>query len=122
MRRACARSQLSSAACWGCRLAPCPDDKWEVHVAPLYLWAATTDGNLAINGTGDIPVYIDFSDAASKLAGAFSFHGEARKGPVGVLGDINFMRLSTGVGYTTPIVNAPIAGTSSSTRSSSTGK
>ena len=86
-------------------------DKWEVGVAPLYFWAATTDGNIAINGTRDIPVYMDFADAKSKLAGAFSFHGEARKGRWGVLGDINFIRLSTDVSYTTPILNAPIAGT-----------
>ena len=86
-------------------------DKWEVGVAPLYFWAATTDGNLAVNGTRDIPVYMDFADAKSKLAGAFSFHGEARKGRWGVLGDINFIRLSTDVSYTTPILNAPVAGT-----------
>ena len=97
-------------------------DKWKVDVAPLYFWAATTDGNIAINGTRDIPVYMDFDDAKSKLAGAFSFHGEARKGQWGVLGDINFIRLSTDVSYTTPIINAPIAGTLSWTRSSSTGR
>ena len=87
------------------------NDKWEVGVAPLYFWAATTDGNLAINGARNIPVYMDFADAKSKLAGAFSFHGEARKGRWGVLGDINFIRLSTDTSYTTPIINAPIAGT-----------
>jgi hypothetical protein len=86
-------------------------DKWEVGVAPLYFWAATTDGTLAVNGTRDIPVYMDFADAKSKLAGAFSFHGEARKGRWGVLGDINFIRLSSDVSYTTPIIGAPIAGT-----------
>ena len=86
-------------------------DRWEVDVAPLYFWVATTDGNLAINGTKNIPVYMDFADAASKLAGAFSFHGEAHRGRWGVLGDINFMRLSTDTSYTTPILNAPVAGT-----------
>jgi hypothetical protein len=86
-------------------------DKWQVNIAPLYFWVATTDGNLAVNGTRDIPVYMDFADAKSKLAGAFSFHGEAWKGSWGVLGDINFVRLSTDVSYTTPIINAPIAGT-----------
>jgi hypothetical protein len=86
-------------------------DKWEVDVAPLYFWVATTDGHLAINGTRDVPVYMDFDDAKSKLAGAFSFHGEARRGRWGVLGDINFVRLSTDTSYTTPILNAPVAGT-----------
>jgi hypothetical protein len=86
-------------------------DKWEVDLAPLYLWGATTSGNLAVNGTRNVPVYMDFADAKSKLAGAFSFHGEARRGQWGFLGDINFIRLSTDVSYTTPIINAPIAGT-----------
>ena len=54
---------------------------------------------------------MDFADAKSKLAGAFSFHGEAHRGQWGVLGDINFIRLSTDTSYTTPILNAPIAGT-----------
>ena len=58
-------------------------DKWEVNIAPLYFWVATTDGHLAVNGTRDIPVYMDFADAKSKLAGAFSFHGEARQRSVG---------------------------------------
>jgi opacity protein-like surface antigen len=86
-------------------------DKWAVDVAPLYFWVATTDGNIAINGTRDIPVYMDFADAKSKLAGAFSFHGEARRGRWGVVGDINFIRLSTDTSYTTPILSAPIVGT-----------
>ena len=86
-------------------------DKWKVDVAPLYFWAATTDGSLAINGTRDVSVDMDFANAASKLAGAFSFHGEARKGQWGALGNIHFIRLSTDVSYTTPILNAPIAGT-----------
>jgi hypothetical protein len=86
------------------------DDGWRVDVAPLYLWAATTDGNLAINGTRNIPVYMDFADAKSKLAGAFTLHVEAKKGRWGILGDGMFMRLSTDVDYTTPIIGAPIAG------------
>jgi hypothetical protein len=86
-------------------------DKWDVDVAPLYVWAATTDGNLAINGARNIPVYVDFADAASRLAGAFTLHVEARHGQWGVLGDVLFMRLSSDVNYTTPIVGVPIAGT-----------
>jgi hypothetical protein len=84
---------------------------WHVDLAPLYLWTATTDGNLAINGTTNIPVYMDFADAKSSLAGAFSWHGEVRNGRLGVLGDVNFIRLSSDVTYTTPIISAPIAGT-----------
>jgi len=84
---------------------------WRVDLAPLYFWTATTDGNLAINGTRNIPVYMDFADAKSKLAGAFALHGEVSHGRWGVLGDVNFIRLSSDVNYTTPILSAPIAGT-----------
>ena len=86
-------------------------ESWHVDLAPLYFWTATTNGNLAINGTKDVPVYMDFADAKSKLAGAFAFHGEVRNGRWGVLGDVNFIRLSTDVSYTTPILGAPVAGT-----------
>ena len=86
-------------------------DEWKVDAAPLYFWAATTNGNLAINGNRDIPVYMDFADAKSKLAGAFALHVEARHGRWGVLGDVNFVRLSSDVSYTTPIIGAPITGT-----------
>jgi hypothetical protein len=72
-------------------------------LAPLYFWAATTDGNLAINGTKNVPVYMDFADTKSKLAGAFALHVEARNGRWGLLGDVNFVRLSSDADYTTPM-------------------
>jgi hypothetical protein len=86
------------------------DDGWQIDVAPLYFWAATTSGHLAINGR-NVPIYLDFSDAKSKLAGAFALHVEARNGRWGVLGDVNFIRLSTDVNYSIPIVALPVAGT-----------
>ena len=111
LRRACV---LALVVC-GMLAVPIPafaqSDKWEVDIAPLYLWVATTSGNLAINGTKNIPVYLDFANAASNLSAAFSFHGEARRGQWGFISDINFLRLSTDVSYTIPIVNAPISGT-----------
>jgi len=84
---------------------------WQVDLAPLYFWAATTNGDLAINGNLNIPVYMNFSDAKSKLAKAFTFHGEAGKGRWGFLGDINLIDLSSDVNYTTPILDLPITGT-----------
>jgi hypothetical protein len=84
---------------------------WQVDIAPLYVWAATTNGNLAINGSRNIPVYMDFADAKSKLATAFALHVEARKGRWGVLGDVNFIGLESDVNYTVPVVSAPVAGT-----------
>jgi hypothetical protein len=84
---------------------------WQVDLAPLYFWAATTSGNLAINGTKDIPVYLSFGDAKSSLAKAFTFHGEAKKGQWGILGDVYFIGLSSDVSYTAPIIGLPISGT-----------
>ena len=84
---------------------------WRVDLAPLYFWAPSTRGNLAINGNLDIPVYLSFGDAKSKLASAFTFHGEARKGRWGFLGDVYIINLSSDVNYTAPIIGQPIAGT-----------
>ena len=83
---------------------------WQVNVAPLYFWGASTSGNIAVNGTSNIPIYLDFSDAAQNLDGAFMFRGEARKGQWGMLGDVFFIGLSTDVNDTTPILSVPIAG------------
>ena len=93
------------------RTASAQEEKWQVDLAPLYLWAVTTNGNIAVNSIANIPVYLDFKDAASNISGAFTFHGEARKGKWGFLGDVNFIRLSTDVNYTTPILALPVAGT-----------
>jgi hypothetical protein len=115
MKRYVRRATLACAAAVFVTVSPRPvfaqDDKWEVDIAPLYLWAATTNGNIAINGIANIPVYLDFKDAASNLSGAFTFHGEVRKGQWGFLADVNFIRLSTDVNYTTPILALSIAGT-----------
>jgi len=86
-------------------------DGWEVHLAPLYFWAATTSGNLAINGTTDIPIYLSFADAKSKVSSAFTLYGEAQKGRWGFLGDVNFLRLSSDANYTLPIIAQPVTGT-----------
>jgi hypothetical protein len=95
----------------GARAAGAQTSGWQVDAAPLYAWAASTSGNIAVNGTRDIPVHLDFSDAAKNLAGAFMFRGEVRHGQWGVLSDVFFIRLSTDVNYTTPILSVPIAGT-----------
>jgi hypothetical protein len=112
-------SRLVAIACAvlapGAFAPPCAfaqvQEGWQVDLAPLYFWAATTDGSLAVNGTTNIPVYMDFADAKSKLAGAFALHVALRNGRWGVLGDVNLIRLSSDVSYTTPILSAPIAGT-----------
>ena len=92
-------------------IASAQTEGWQIDLAPLYLEAATTAGNLAINGTHNIPVYLDFANAKDHLGGAFTFHGEVRRGQWGFLGDVFFIRLTTDVNYTTPILNVPLAGT-----------
>jgi hypothetical protein len=92
------------------KAAMAQSDKWQVDVAPLYLWAIETDGKIAVRSRS-APVFLDFADAADSLAGAFSFHGEARKNRVGFFGDINFLRLSTDASFTTPILSRQINGT-----------
>jgi hypothetical protein len=92
------------------RLALCQSDKWQVDVAPLYLWASETNGNLSVRDRS-VPIFLDFSDAADSLAGAFAFHGEARKNRLGIFSDINFIRLSTDASFTTPILSRSVDGT-----------
>ena len=74
-------------------------DDWKVSFAPLYLWAARTNGDIATRA-GTVPVFMTFDDALDKLAGAFSFHVEARKNRLGIFGDLDFVRLSTGSTFT----------------------
>jgi hypothetical protein len=85
-------------------------DKWEVNVAPLYLWAATTSGHVAVNNKG-VPIYMAFDDAVDKLSGAFTLHVDARKGRWGLLSDFTYMQLSTDTSFTTPVVPRSVAGT-----------
>ena len=94
-----------------CATAPAfaQSDKWEVDVAPLYFWAAELDGRL-ITANRTVSLFMPFDEAADMLAGAFAFHGEARKGRVGFFGDINFIRLSTDASFTTPL-NTTVQGT-----------
>src|SRR5579872_2402281 len=86
------------------------DDKTEVDIAPLYLWAARNAGHVAIDNK-TVPFFMDFRDATKHLAGAFALHGEVRHGRWGVIGDVNFIRLSTDANFTTPIVGVPVTGT-----------
>lgn len=76
-------------------------DEWEIELAPLYFWAASTSGTLDAVGK-TLPVSMDFSQAKDNLAGAFTFHGEARRRRWGVLADVNFIRLSTSTTYQLP--------------------
>lgn len=85
-------------------------DKWEVDAAPLYFWAAEMDGRI-IAADRTVSLFLPFDAAADKLAGAFSFHVEARKNRWGLLADLNFIRLSTDADFTTPALANTVKGT-----------
>jgi hypothetical protein len=85
-------------------------DKWEVDVAPLYFWASELSGRVAVGET-TVPLFLDFNDAADKLAGAFSLHGEARRNRWGMMADVNFLRLSTDADFVTPLLSRTVRGT-----------
>lgn len=85
-------------------------DKWEVDVAPLYLWAANTSGTVAVNDKS-VPVYLSFDDASDHLSGAFTFHVDARKNRWGLLTDFMYLKLSTDASFTTPVASKPVTGT-----------
>jgi hypothetical protein len=93
----------------GAAPASAQTDKWQVDVAPLYLWAAETSGHISA-GSKSVPVFMDFGDAAKHLAGAFALHVEARKARWGAFGDINFIRLTTDTTFSTPILARPVTG------------
>jgi hypothetical protein len=69
-------------------------DGWQVDAFPLYFWAMSLNGDISVR-SASVPIDLAFSDAAENLAGAFSFHVEARRGRWGTLVDLNFIRLST---------------------------
>jgi hypothetical protein len=91
-------------------LASAQTDKWQVDVAPLYFWASELNGTVSVDDNS-IPVFMEFSDAKDKLAGAFAVHLEARKNRWGFLTDINFVRLSTDATFTTPVLGRSVTGT-----------
>jgi len=76
-------------------------DTWEVHLAPLYLWASGMSGEVSVNDV-ITPVFMSFSDTAKKLTGIFTFHVEARKDRWGVVADLGYVNLSTGASFTVP--------------------
>jgi hypothetical protein len=48
---------------------------WEFSLAPMYLWAASIDGDMTVNGV-KVDVNESFSDIVKSLDGALMFHFE----------------------------------------------
>ena len=46
---------------------------WEWSLAPMYLWAASIDGDMTVNGI-KVDVEQSFSDTLDNLDGALMFH------------------------------------------------
>jgi hypothetical protein len=87
------------------RAAAQQSDGWEISFVPLYFWATELSGQLSA-GPGTVPIFLEFSDAADNLGGAFSFHLEATNGRWGMLSDLNFIRLSSSADFAVgPLTN-----------------
>src|SRR6185436_10301320 len=86
-------------------------NRWNVDLSPINSWNASAKGNLAINGVADTPLSMNFSDAKSRTARGSAVHGEVRKGKWGIIGDVNFIHLSSDVNYSDPHIELPITGT-----------
>jgi hypothetical protein len=84
-------------------------DGWQFSVVPFYFWATELDGRISA-GPVTVPVFLEFSDAADNLGGAFSFHFEAVRGRWGVLADLNFIRLSSSADFAVGPQAVPVTG------------
>lgn len=73
-------------------------DAWRFTVAPLYLWAPSLDGDVAV-GSVTQSFDVDFGDILENLDFAFTAHAEGGRGPWTAL--LDFMYLNIGEGFTT---------------------
>jgi len=81
------------------------DDAWHVSASP-YLWLAGLDGNLNLSGH-EAAVHQSFGDIFSNLKVGFMGLGEVRRGRVGVLTDLLFVRV--GDQGAVPVPQLPIS-------------
>jgi len=66
---------------------------WEWSLAPMYLWAASIDGDMTVKGI-KVDVEESFSDIVSNLDGALTFHFEGvHKQRWGFFADLMYIRL-----------------------------
>jgi hypothetical protein len=66
---------------------------WEFSLAPLYLWAASIDGDQTVKGK-DVDLDVSFSDIFDNLDGALTFHFEGiHRQRWGFLTDLNYIVL-----------------------------
>ena len=54
-------------------------DEWNFQFSPMFLWAASVDGDSTV-GPVTGPIVVDFGDAIDELDMAFTLHFEANKG------------------------------------------
>jgi hypothetical protein len=67
---------------------------WEWSLAPMYLWAASIDGDLTVRGI-EVDVNESFSDILDNLDGALMFHFEGLyKQRWGFIADLMYIRLN----------------------------
>ena len=67
---------------------------WEWSLAPMYLWAASIDGDMTVKGV-KVDVEESFSDIVSNLDGALMFHLEGiYQQKWGFFADLMYLRLN----------------------------
>lgn len=67
---------------------------WEFSLAPMYLWAASIDGDMTIKGV-KVDVNESFSDIIEDLDGALTFHFQGvRKQRLEFFADLMYIRLN----------------------------
>lgn len=81
-------------------------DTWHLSASP-YLWLAGLDGNLNLAGH-DAAVHQSFGDIFSNLKVGFMGLGEARRGRVGVLTDLLFVRVGDQQAVPVPQLPFPV--------------
>jgi len=70
------------------------DKNWKWSMSPMYLWAASIDGDLTVRGI-KVDVEASFSDIAENLDGALMFHFEGLyKEHWGFFADLMYIRLN----------------------------
>ncbi|MEH6591383.1 MAG: hypothetical protein V7746_14075 [Halioglobus sp.] len=66
---------------------------WEYSLAPLFLWGKNINGFSEIGGK-EAPLDLDFNDdILGNLDGAFTFHFEAKQGPLTLFAEYNYAKL-----------------------------
>ena len=69
------------------------EGEWNHMLAPLFLWGMSIDGESQL-GPVTTPLQINFTDAISDMEAVFTFHYEANKGDLTLIGEYQYIALA----------------------------